>query len=92
MIGDRNSAFVDLQKYVNIKPSDPDIHLWAGNLLFNIGAYEDAIKAYSHVNNISKNCDILLLRAKCYMVFKELNSALEDMEKIIELNANNEEI
>ncbi|EGR34644.1 hypothetical protein IMG5_005100 [Ichthyophthirius multifiliis] len=92
LIGDRNSAFVDLQKFVNIKPQDPDIHLWAGNLLFNIGAYEDAIKAYSHVNNISKNCDILLLRAKCYMVFKELNSALEDMEKIIELNQENLDI
>ncbi len=44
------------------------------------------------MNNINKNCDILLLRAKCYMVFKELNSALEDMEKIIELNPGNEEI
>jgi tetratricopeptide (TPR) repeat protein len=61
-------------------------------LLFNIGAFDDAIKAYSHANNINKNSDILLLRAKCYMVFKELNSALEDMEKMIELNEENNEI
>ena len=81
-----------MQKYVSIKPSEPDIHLWAGNLLFNIGAFDDAIKAYSHANDINKNSDILLLRAKCYMVFKELNSALEDMDRMIELDCSNEQI
>lgn len=52
MIGDRNSAFNDLQKFISLKPHDPDIHLWAGNLLFNIGAYDNAVKAYSHSNEI----------------------------------------
>jgi tetratricopeptide (TPR) repeat protein len=76
---------MDLQKYISFKPSDPDIHLWAGNLLFNIGAFEDAVKAYSHANNINKNEKILLIRAKCYMILKELNSALSDMSRIIEI-------
>jgi len=37
-----------------IRPNDPEIHLWAGNLLFNIGAFEDAVKAYSHIINNKK--------------------------------------
>lgn len=68
-----------------MKQHDPDIHLWAGNLLFNIEAYADAIKTYSNVSGIANKPDILLLRAKCYIVFKELNCALEDMDRIIEL-------
>ena len=37
------------------KPSSPDIHIWAGHLLFYIRAYEDANKAYSNINNVNKN-------------------------------------
>lgn len=55
------------------------MHLWAGNLLFNIGAVEDAVKAYSHIENINNNSDLLLLRCKCYIYLKELNSGLNDM-------------
>ncbi len=44
------------------------------------------MKAYSHANNIAKNQKILMLRTKCYMVLKELNSALADMGRLIELN------
>lgn len=40
---------------MSYKPSSPDIHIWAGHLLFYIGACDDACKAYSNVNNISKN-------------------------------------
>jgi tetratricopeptide (TPR) repeat protein len=45
---DSNSAFADLQKYISLKPNDPEIHKWAGNLLFNSCAFDDAVKAYSH--------------------------------------------
>jgi hypothetical protein len=50
-----NSGFLDLQAYMNCKPSSPDIHIWAGHLLFYIRAYEDANKAYSNINNVNKN-------------------------------------
>ena len=43
-------------------PSDPNIHMWAGNLLFSIGAFEDAIKAYSNISNINKNSNIVINR------------------------------
>jgi hypothetical protein len=41
------------------RPSSPDIHIWAGHLLFTINAYEDAAKAYSNINNIQKNAVVL---------------------------------
>ena len=83
LVGDKNSAFVDLQKYINIKPCDSDIHLWSGNLLFNIGAYDDAVKAYSHVNNVKQNEDILILRLKCHFAMKDLSSTIEDIEHLM---------
>jgi len=55
------------------------MHLWAGNLLFNIGAVEDAVKAYSHIENLCSNSDLLLLRCKCHIYLKELTSGLNDM-------------
>jgi tetratricopeptide (TPR) repeat protein len=64
---------------------DSSIHLIAGKLLFSIGAYEDAIKAFSYSPSIDKNRDALLSRTKCYIYLKELNLSLKDMEKLIEL-------
>ena len=72
-------SFIDIQKYISEKPDDPEIHMWAGNLLFNTGAFEDAAKAYSNSENIKKDEILLLLRAKCYIVLKELNAALADL-------------
>ena len=40
---------------MSFRPSSPEIHIWAGHLLFYIGATEDATKAYSNISNISKN-------------------------------------
>lgn len=31
-----------------LRPDDPKIHKFAGKLLFENGAFEDAIKAFSH--------------------------------------------
>jgi hypothetical protein len=39
--------------------------MWAGNLLFNSGAHDDAIKAYSHSDAVHKDENLLFLRAKC---------------------------
>ena len=55
-------------------------------MLFHIGAYDDAIKAYSNISITTKNVNqILYLRAKCYIILKELNNAIIDLEKIFEL-------
>lgn len=55
LMGDVNNAFMDLQSYMSGKASSPDIHIWAGHLLFHIGAWDDAAKAYSNINNLNKN-------------------------------------
>lgn len=33
-----NNGFQDLQSYMAYKSNSPDIHVWAGHLLFHIGA------------------------------------------------------
>jgi hypothetical protein len=38
-----------MQKFLQLKPADVQIHVVAGNMLFHIGAYEDAVKAYSNI-------------------------------------------
>ena len=53
--GEVNNGFNNLQSYMAFRPSSPEIHVWAGHLLFFIGAFEDAAKAYSNINNINKN-------------------------------------
>lgn len=85
LVEEKNLAFQDLQKYISLKPQDPDIHECAGNLLFNIRAYEDAVKTYSHCTNIQKNEKLLKLRINCNLVMKELNNALSDMESFISI-------
>ena len=62
--------------------------MWAGNLLFNSGAYEDAIKAYSHSDLINEDETLLYLRAKCFLVLKDVNAANEDFNRIIGLKPN----
>jgi tetratricopeptide (TPR) repeat protein len=66
------------------RPSSPEIHIWAGHLLFYIGAYQDAAKAYSNINNIQKNPKVLLERAKCYLAYKDVSSAVQDLKMILD--------
>lgn len=49
--------------------------MWAGNLLFHSGSYEDAIKAYSHSNQIEQDLNLLAARSKCYIATKNLEKA-----------------
>lgn len=88
-LGLRKEGFLDIQTYTSIKGNDPNIHLWAGNLLFCTGAYEAAARAYSNSENITKSEQLLCLRAKCYIVIKELNLALSDLNKLIDLQTPN---
>ena len=57
------------------------------NIYFFVGAYEDAIKLYTNLLITSKNQkEILVMRNNCYMIVKELNNALSDMDKIIKIS------
>lgn len=73
MLGEKNSAFLDIQKYSNLKQIDPSIHFWVGNLLFCNGEYADAFKAYSNATGDCKNKEMLVMKYKCHIMFKELD-------------------
>lgn len=67
------------------RPSSPEIHVWAGHLLFFIGAYEDAAKAYSNINNVNKNFEVLLYKAKCYLTCKDVLNTLANLKLMLEI-------
>lgn len=85
LTGEVNTGFIDLQSYMSFRPSSPEIHIWAGHLLFYIGAYEDAAKAYSNINNINKNFEVLLYRTKCYLTCKDVLNALANLKLMLEV-------
>ena len=67
------------------RPSSPDIHIWAGHLLFYIKAYEDANKAYSNINNVNKNFEVLLYKVKCSLIVKDVLNALANLKLMLEI-------
>ena len=68
---------------MSYRPSSPDIHIWAGHLLFKIGACDDAAKAYSNINNINKNFEVLFYRTKCYLACKDVISAISNLKMML---------
>jgi hypothetical protein len=67
------------------RPSSPDIHIWAGHLLFYIRAYEDANKAYSNINNVNKNFEVLLYKTKCFLIVKDVLNALANLKLMLDI-------
>lgn len=67
------------------RPSSPDIHIWAGHLLFYIKAYEDANKAYSNINNVNKNFEVLLYKVKCSLIVKDVLNALTNLKLMLDI-------
>lgn len=85
MTGETNAGFIDLQSYMSYRHSSPEVHVWAGHLLFYIGAYEDAAKAYSNINNINKNFDVLFCRVKCYLTCKDVLNTIGNLKLMLEV-------
>lgn len=90
LIGEVSTGFVDLQTYMSHRPSSPEIHIWAGHLLFFIGASEDAAKAYSNINNINKNFEVLFYRAKCYLNSKDVISTISNLKQMLDIQYDNQ--
>jgi hypothetical protein len=74
-----------LQSYVSQNSTSPDIHIWAGHLLFQIGAFDDACKAYSNISNITKNPEALLYRAMCNLTLKDIVSTVSNLKLILDI-------
>lgn len=89
-MGEIQNGFQDLQAYVSHNSTSPNIHIWAGHLLFQIGAYDDACKAYSNISNINKNPQALLYRAMCYLTLKDIVSTVSNLKMILDLKYAND--
>ena len=74
---------------MSFRPSSPEIHIWAGHLLFYIGVYEDAAKAYSNINNVNKSFEVFLYKAKCYLTCKDVLNSLTNLKLMLDIKPNN---
>ena len=86
LLGFKDKAFYDLKKFSEIRMKSSELHLWAGHFLINDGAYALATQAYTNSMNIKYKEIILIHRAKSNIMARELNAALEDLEKITEIS------
>lgn len=88
LIGDSGLAFMDFQKIIVIEPKNPMVHIYAGNLLMTTGSYEDATKAFTNADNIQKSALALYQRARCHVALNNMMEAASDLNKVIEIAAN----
>jgi tetratricopeptide (TPR) repeat protein len=61
LFDEKKKAFQDLQTYIAKKPLDSEVHAVAGKLLFSIGSFEDAVKAYNYSPNIEKHSNYFVI-------------------------------
>ena len=85
--GDTKQAFSDFQEIIQIQPEDPQMHIHAGNILMMIGAYEQAINAYTNAYTLKDIPMALSGRAKCFISLCEISKALDDREKMAKQDA-----
>lgn len=64
------------------------VHIYAGNLLMTTGSYEDATKAFTNADNIHKSPLALYQRSRCHVALNNMNDALKDLNKVIEISPN----
>mmetsp|Transcript_19568 Transcript_19568/g.30094 ORF Transcript_19568/g.30094 Transcript_19568/m.30094 type:complete len:223 (-) Transcript_19568:1888-2556(-) len=88
LIGDTGLAFMDFQKLIVLEPKNPSVHIYAGNLLMTTGSYDDATKAFTNADNIHKSPLALYQRSRCHVALNNMQEALEDLNKVIEISTN----
>lgn len=89
LLGIKEKAFSDLKRFSEIRMKSSELHLWAGNFFMNDGAYALAAQAYTNSMSLKYKESILICRAKSNIMARELNAALDDLEKITEISQNN---
>ncbi|CAD8189737.1 unnamed protein product [Paramecium pentaurelia] len=83
ILKDTNHAYYDLQQFQEscLKVQD---QILIGNLFYQMGAFEEAIQSYSNIINSEKCLQALYQRAKTFITIKELNNAIQDLQKLVE--------
>ena len=71
-----------------MRPNDDEIHKFAGKLLFENGAFEDAIIAFEHsvIEKDIKNIDTFLTKSKTFFLLGQFHEASRIMEIVYELD------
>lgn len=80
LMDDTSIAFSDLQKYMILRPSDPEVYFQASVLLIMGGSYDDALKALSNSMSIKPSGKAAYMKAKCYVIMNEISSAIEELK------------
>ncbi|CAD8188211.1 unnamed protein product [Paramecium pentaurelia] len=86
MMGDVSTAYLDLQKYVELREQYSINYYTVGILYFLIGAYDEAIQAFNNCKTLEGNYE----KVKVFIYGKELNSALKELTMIAEEMHNQE--
>ncbi|CAD8164820.1 unnamed protein product [Paramecium octaurelia] len=88
MMGEVGTAYLDLQKYVELREQYSINYQTVGILYFLIGAYDEAIQAFSNCRTLEGYYE----KVKVLIYGKELNSALNELTIIIEEMHNQEAV
>ena len=80
LLDDTNTAFSDLQKYMLLRPNDPEVYFKAAVLLIMGGSYDDALKALTNSLSLKTSNHAIYLKAKCYVIMNEIPSALSELK------------
>ena len=62
-----------------LRPEDKHVHTFAGHLLFENGAFEDALHAYNQEPLSIGDTEAFLTRGKTYFLLGRFEEASEDM-------------
>lgn len=80
LLDDTTLAFMDLQKFMVMRPNDPEVYYQAAVLLIMGGSYEDALNALTNSISLKSTPQAIYLKAKCFVIMNEINCAIEEMK------------
>ncbi|RIA84922.1 hypothetical protein C1645_831583 [Glomus cerebriforme] len=84
------NALEMLDKLLDINNEDSLILCYYGEILSNMGKYNEAILYFTKANDIDpENIHNLIKRAITYYILREYNKALSDLNKVIDLDLSN---
>ena len=86
LVGNNTQAFMDFQKLIVLDPKNPNVHIYAGNLLMTTGAYQDATKAYSNADVVSDTAEAAFHRARCFAALNKLDQSVKEMRKVVKMD------
>lgn len=77
-----------------MKPDDPEVHKYAGQLLFENGAFEDSLTAFSHqaVLLTPENYDIFLTESKSFFLIGRFREAVDSLKKAHTLHPTEQDV